>query len=135
LIDFLLNMSFLMLILGGELLVTGLVALFDRDGIAWRWVVVPLAGWVISWGITYLTYQAAVSSTRTMGVLTNMCWDFFRDKLASKYGLTRPDSLLEEQKMWLRLGRFLRTGEKSYFPKEYKPKPKSDMGEDKKGEG
>jgi hypothetical protein len=119
LVDFLLNVSFLMSILGVELLITGIVSLFARGGVEWRWVVISLVGMLIGWGIAYAAYQAAVSNTRTLGVLTNMCWDFGRDKLAARYGLTRPDTLLAERKMWLRLGNFLRTGEGFYFPSEY----------------
>jgi hypothetical protein len=67
-----------------------------------------------------------VSNTRTLGALTNACWDFFRDALAKEFGLTKPDSLLEEQRMWLRLGRFLRTGEGFFFPQEHRQKPAKD---------
>jgi hypothetical protein len=38
LIDFLLNTSFLMLILGVEILVTGLVVLFKGISVEWTWV-------------------------------------------------------------------------------------------------
>lgn len=119
LIDFLLNVSFLMALLGVEFLITGVVSLFAQGGADWRWVVISLVSTSSAWGIAYAAYQAAVLNTRTLGELTNMCWDFGRGKLAARYGLTRPDALLDEQKMWLRLGQFLRTGEGFYFPGEY----------------
>ncbi len=119
LIDFLLNTSFLALIFGLEMLVTSLWTLGQDLGVEWPWLVGGILGGVFSWGLAYLTYQAAVGNTRSLGQMTNMCWDFFRHKLATKYKLAVPQSLQEEQKMWLRLASFLRRGEAFYFPAEF----------------
>lgn len=119
LIDFLLNTSFLALIFGLEILITGLLALSQDLAVEWPWLLGGVLGAAFSWGVAYLAYQAAVGNTRGLGQMTNMCWDFFRHKLAAKYQLTVPKTLLEEQKMWLRLASFLRRGEAFYFPAEY----------------
>lgn len=70
---------------------------------------------VVSLALFVLMYRAAVSYTKTMGILVNQGFDLYRLDLLDLFGLARPADLDDEYWVWTRLSAFLRRGEPFYF--------------------
>ncbi len=61
-------------------------------------------------------YSASVGAVRTLGQYIMSSFDFHRDLVLRAFNLAKPDSMLTEQIIWVRLAAFIRRGEEFYFP-------------------
>jgi hypothetical protein len=113
LLDFMLNLVTLAGIFGIEGIASGLarspmqLALIGAGG----------GSLVVAW----LLYRASVSVTATMGLFVTAAFDFYRGLVLEKFGLAQPESVEDEQFVWLRLEAFLRRGEGFKLPPRVKP--------------
>jgi hypothetical protein len=71
--------------------------------------------------VAWLLYRAAVSATATMGLFVTGAFDFYRGLVLEKFGLAQPESVEDEQFVWLKLEAFLRRGEGFKLPPRTKP--------------
>lgn len=111
-LDLLLHLSLLALIFGVESSITILYGgNLDRT-----WLLIALGALCIS----YLFYRGAVQTAQSLCTIVELCYDFFRDRVLEKFGLSRPDTMDAEQALWLQLGQFLRRGEGFYYPNQHR---------------
>lgn len=64
-------------------------------------------------------YRASVNAVYSLGEVITSSFDFHRELLLDAYGLRKPASLNEEQRLWVRLATFVRRGDDFYFPAEF----------------
>lgn len=64
-------------------------------------------------------YRASVNAVHSLGEVITSSFDFHRDLLLDAYGLRKPASLDEEQRLWVKLATFVRRGDDFYFPAEF----------------
>jgi len=119
LLDFLLNLVTLSGILGVEGIALGLA----RVPVQFALIGAGIGSLVAAW----LLYRASVSVTATMGLFVTGAFDFYRGLVLDKFGLAQPDSVEDEQFVWLKLESFLRRGEGFKLP----PRAKSAAAEKK----
>jgi hypothetical protein len=68
-------------------------------------------------GVLFVSYyRASVGAVRTLGVLIENSFDYQRGLVLEGFGLERPEDLIAEQVVWIRLATFVRRGEAFYFP-------------------
>ena len=113
LLDFLLNLVTLSGILGVEGIVLGLA----RVPVQFALIGAGAGSLVAAW----LLYRASVSVTATMGLFVTGAFDFYRGLVLDKFGLAQPDSVEDEQFVWLKLEAFLRRGEGFKLPPRTQP--------------
>jgi hypothetical protein len=113
LLDFLLNLVTLAGLFGVESLVFGLA----RSPMQVALIGAGAGGLVGAWWL----YRAAVSVTATLGLFVTGAFDFYRGLVLEKLGLSVPESIEEEQFVWLKLDAFLRRGEGFKLPSRVKP--------------
>jgi hypothetical protein len=73
---------------------------------------------LLAWVVAYGLYRLAVGSARELGEVVMSCFDLFRKALLEMYGLSKPNSLIAEQRLWRLLASFIRRGEAFYYPAE-----------------
>jgi hypothetical protein len=113
LLDFLLNLVTLSGILGVEGVALGLA----RVPVQFALIGAGIGSLVAAW----LLYRASVSVTATMGLFVTGAFDFYRGLVLDKFGLAQPESVEDEQFVWLKLESFLRRGEGFKLPPRTKP--------------
>lgn len=64
-------------------------------------------------------YRASVGAVYSLGEIIMSSFDFHRELLLDAYGLRKPVSLDEEQRLWVKLTTFVRRGDAFYFPVEF----------------
>jgi hypothetical protein len=73
---------------------------------------------LLAWVVAYGLYRMAVGAARELGEVVMSCFDLFRGALLEMYGLSKPNSLIAEQRLWRLLASFIRRGEAFYYPAE-----------------
>jgi hypothetical protein len=63
-------------------------------------------------------YRASIGAVHTLGALIKNSFDYQRGLVLEAFGLEKPEDLLAEQVVWIRLATFIRRGEAFYFPAE-----------------
>jgi len=61
-------------------------------------------------------YRASVGAVHTLGELIKNSFDYHRGLVLEAFDLEKPEDLLAEQVVWIRLATFVRRGEAFYFP-------------------
>ncbi|MGB0386980.1 MAG: hypothetical protein ACPGWR_19365 [Ardenticatenaceae bacterium] len=118
-LDFSLNLTFLCAILVIEAAAT-LIGLYFYD---------PPASWVAHWPLLgllaigiplcVLLYYSSVGAVYVLGELIKNSFDRYRHLILTSFGLKIPDTISEEQIIWVRLAAFVRRGDEFYFPTEF----------------
>jgi hypothetical protein len=80
----------------------GVYAVWD-DGRWWFFLLVFLGGCVLAW----LAYLAAVSQASAYGNVVRVAFDQHRLDIFTSLGFPQPESLVEEQRMWLALNQWI----------------------------
>jgi len=123
-LDFTLNLTFLCALLVIEGIIT-LLGLYFYDQPANWWVYWPLFVLVcIGILLGVLFYYSSVGAVYLLGELIKNSFDRYRHLILTSFGLKLPDTISEEQIIWVRLAAFIRRGDEFYFPTEFK-EPKS----------
>lgn len=119
-LDFTLNLTFLSVLLLIEAMFT-LLGLYFYDQPADWWAHWPLFA-LIGMGIplAVLLYYSSVGAVYLLGELIKNSFDHYRHLILTSFGLKLPDTLREEQIIWVRLAAFIRRGDEFYFPTEFK---------------
>lgn len=60
-------------------------------------------------------YNTAVSAVQTLGELIKISFDYHRELVLKAFNLLKPDELIKEQEVWIRLATFIRRGNDFYF--------------------
>jgi hypothetical protein len=77
----------------------------------------PLLLLALLGGVLFVSnYRASVGAVRTLGALIENSFDYQRGLVLEGFGLEKPEDLLAEQVVWIRLATFVRRGEAFYFP-------------------
>lgn len=118
-LDFLLNLSFLITLLGVEFLAAGV----------YRFNVYRLAAFPVCLILAYFLYDGAVWATKSLGEIIKSCFDLYRDELLTEFGFEKPAELWKEQGLWDGLGKFLLTGDSFYYVQEKKRSEKQSLDE------
>lgn len=126
-LDFTLNLTFLCVLLVIEGCSTLLGLYFYDQPVNW-WVHWPLFALVgIAIPLTVLLYYSSVGAVYVLGELIKNSFDDYRHLILTSFGLKLPDTLREEQIIWIRLAAFIRRGDEFYFPTEFKAEKEHDI--------
>lgn len=90
----------------------------------------PLLLLALLGGVLFASYyRASVGAVHTLGALIANSFDYYRGLVLEAFGLEKPEDLLAEQVVWIRLATFVRRGEAFYFPADALKSAKAKDGE------
>lgn len=118
-LDLSINFAFLFGLLAFEVALTSIFS-------DYRSILLVLA--IIAVILTISLYRASVSAIQVLGELIKISFDYHRGLVLEAFHLKMPDSLSEEQVIWVKLATFIRRGDIFYFPEKYR-KNKQKSGE------
>ena len=125
-LDFSINLTFLCGLLVVEATAT-LIGLYFYDPPASWWAHWPLFGLVaIGIPLCVLLYYSSVGAVYLLGELIKNSFDHYRHLILTSFGLKIPDTISQEQIIWVRLAAFIRRGDEFYFPTEFKAQEEGD---------
>lgn len=110
-LDLSINFAFL-----AGLLTIETILIFVFSG--YEYLLLILAG--VTLILTICFYQASVSAIQNLGGLIKVSFDYYRGLVLQAFNLRMPDSLSEEETVWVKLAAFIRRGDAFYFPEEYR---------------
>jgi hypothetical protein len=108
-LDLSLNFAFICGLLALEAMLTLRFGPSGHDGLL---LLLALLG-----GVLYASYyRGSVGAVHGLGELIKNSFDYHRGLVLEAFGLEKPEDLLAEQVVWIRLATFIRRGEPFYFP-------------------
>jgi hypothetical protein len=108
-LDLSLNLAFICGLLSLEAMLTLRFGPPGHDGL---FLLLALLGGVLC--ASY--YRASIGAVHTQGELIKNSFDYHRGLVLEAFDLEKPEDLLTEQAVWVRLATFVRRGEPFYFP-------------------